>query len=89
MVCFYLLLLMLPYGIVFGYGMGYRAALFVPFFTILCVDAALRKYLLTFAAMLLSIDFLYRYDPITCDSLHPLVNNRKIRSAFFGWFLTH
>jgi 4-amino-4-deoxy-L-arabinose transferase-like glycosyltransferase len=86
MMCFYMLLLMPSYSIIFGEGMCYRTLLFVPFFTILFVDAASKRHFLIFTAMLLFLDFMYCYDPITCNEIHRPVNNQKLWTALFGSF---
>jgi hypothetical protein len=80
------LLLVLPYGIVFGYGMEYRMLLFVPFFAILCTDVAPRRLLLSFTLLLLLVDALYCINPIISDSFRMPVNDETFWTAFARWF---
>jgi hypothetical protein len=75
LVSFLMLLCVMPYGLLLGDAMNWRALLFLPFFAVLCVEAAPARYLALFGALLLSVDVLYLIDPITTDSLHYLAND--------------
>jgi hypothetical protein len=80
-----ILLLVLPYGLVFGYGLGYRILMFVPFFAVLCADVAPRKLALGFVVLLLAVDALYCIDPITTNAIHLPVNDETFWSACSRW----
>lgn len=79
------LFLVLPYGVVFGYGMGYRMLLFAPFFAVLCTDVAPRKMVLSFVVLLLVVDALYCFDPITTYEYRVPVNHETFWTAFSRW----
>jgi len=69
-ISFLVLLFSIPLGLVFGYYLNYRALMYVPFFTVLCVAVASNKHLLGFAILLLAVDIVYCIDPITTNLLH-------------------
>lgn len=50
-----MLLIAYPYGLVFGYGLGYRQLMFVPYFSILCATVMTKKHMTTLISVLLSI----------------------------------
>jgi hypothetical protein len=79
---FITLLFALPYGLVFGYTLNYRALLFVPFFVLLCVNIAEKKHLLGFVMLLLCMDVLYCIDPINTDMLHYPVNKESLWDSY-------
>jgi hypothetical protein len=72
--CFLFLLMSLPYGLIFGYGLNYRSLQFVPFFAILNGRLIPRQYAVAFVSFLLLIDVVYCIDPITVNELHLPVN---------------
>jgi hypothetical protein len=82
--CFLVLLLSMPYGIVFGRELSYRALMFVPFFAILAVDVARKRPLQCFVALLLLIDLVYCLDPMTTDNMHYPANRDTFVSALSG-----
>jgi hypothetical protein len=54
-----MLLMAFPYGLVFGYGLGYRQLMFVPYFSVLCAAIMTRKHMATLTWILLSISVFY------------------------------
>jgi hypothetical protein len=78
--CLLVLLLSMPYGIVFGRELSYRALIFVPFFAILAVNVASNRSLQYFVALLLLIDLVYCLDPMTSENMHYPAN----RDTFFS-----
>ena len=83
-VCLLVLLLSLPYGIIFDRELSYRALLFVPFFAILAADVARKRPLQCFVALLLLIDLVYGLDPMTTDTMHYPANGDTFVSAVLG-----
>jgi hypothetical protein len=82
--CLLVLLLSMPYGIVFGRELSYRALMFVPFFAILAVDVARKRPLQCFVALLLLIDLVFCLDPMTTDDVHYPANRDTFVSAVLG-----
>jgi hypothetical protein len=82
--CVLVLLLSMPYGIVFGRELSYRALIFVPFFAILAVDVARKRPLQCFVALLLLIDLVFCLDPMTTDNMHYPANRDTFLSALSG-----
>jgi hypothetical protein len=82
--CLLVLLLSMPYGIVFGRELSYRALLFVPFFAILAVDVSRKRPLQYFVALLLLIDLVFCLDPMTTDNMHYPANRDSFFSALSG-----
>jgi hypothetical protein len=68
--CLLVLLLSMPYGIVFERELSYRALMFVPFFAILAVEVARKRPLQFFVALLLLIDLVFCLDPMTTENMH-------------------
>ncbi len=68
--CFLFLLMSLPYGLIFGYGLNYRSLQFVPFFALLAGRLIPRQLAIAFVSLLLVVDIVYCIDPISVDSLH-------------------
>ncbi len=68
--CFLFLLMSLPYGVIFGYGLNYRSLQFVPFFALLIGRLIPRQYAIAFVSFLLLIDVVYCVDPISVNELH-------------------
>ncbi|MEO8156437.1 MAG: glycosyltransferase family 39 protein [Betaproteobacteria bacterium] len=66
------LLTALPYGLVFGYGLGYRQLMFVPFFSILCAELLTKSHLKILLWILLCISVIYSFDPISTTDLYTL-----------------
>ncbi len=54
-----MLLMILPYGVVFQYNMSYRSLIFLPFFALLCVDVLDRRHLIGLAGLLFSATLLW------------------------------
>ena len=71
---FLFLLMSLPYGLIFGYGLNYRSLQFVPFFALLIGRLIPRQYAIAFVSFLLLVDVVYCIDPITVNALHTPVN---------------
>lgn len=67
---FLFLLMSLPYGLIFGYGLNYRSLQFVPFFALLIGLSIPRQYAIAFLSLLLLVDVVYCIDPITVNALH-------------------
>jgi hypothetical protein len=82
--CLLILLLSMPYGIVFGRELSYRALMFVPFFAILAADVAHKRPLQWFVALLLLIDLVYCLDPMTTGTMHYPANGGTFLSALSG-----
>jgi hypothetical protein len=82
--CLLILLLSMPYGIVFGRELSYRALMFVPFFAILAADVARKRPLQWFVALLLLIDLVYCLDPMTTGTMHYPANGGTFLSALSG-----
>jgi hypothetical protein len=72
--CFLFLLMSLPYGLIFGYGLNYRSLQFVPFFAIVIGRLIPRQYAVAFVAFLLLVDAVYCVDPITVNRGHIPIN---------------
>jgi hypothetical protein len=68
--CFLFLLMSLPYGLIFGYGLNYRSLQFVPFFALVIGRLIPRQYAIAFVSFLLLIDVVYCIDPISANELH-------------------
>jgi len=68
--CFMFLLMSLPYGLVFGYGLNYRSLQFVPFFALLAGRLIPRQFAIAFLSLLLVVDIVYCIDPVTVNGLH-------------------
>jgi hypothetical protein len=68
--CILLLLLTIPYGLLFGRQLGYRMLMFVPFFAILAVDVARPRPLRVFLVLLVLMDVVYCLDPMTTNTRH-------------------
>jgi Dolichyl-phosphate-mannose-protein mannosyltransferase len=83
--CLLVLTLAVPYGLVFGNHLNYRALMFVPFFAILAADVGRKRPLQYLVVVLLLIDLVYCLDPITVDAMHYPVNKDTFPSALLGW----
>ena len=83
--CLLVLMLSVPYGLVFGNLLTYRALMFVPFFAILAADVGRKRPLQCLVVVLLLIDLVYCLDPITVDAMHYPVNQDTFPSALLGW----
>jgi len=69
---FFVLLLSYPYGIVFEPFLDcYRSLLFLPFFSILCVDLLNERYLKFVLLGVVMISMIYLLDPISTSNGHP------------------
>jgi hypothetical protein len=75
--CFLFLLISLPYGLIFGYGLNYRSLQFVPFFALLVGRLIPRQYAIAFVSILLLVDVVYCIDPITANEIHIPVNHDR------------
>jgi len=73
--CFLFLLMSLPYGLIFGYGLNYRSLQFVPFFALIIGRLIPRQYAIAFVSFLLLIDVVYCIDPITVNEIHTQVKH--------------
>lgn len=82
--CLLVLLLSLPYGIIFERELSYRALLFVPFFAILAADVGRKRALQWLVALFLLIDLVYCLDPMTTDTMHYPANRDTFGSALWG-----
>lgn len=54
-----MLLMVLPYGLVFEYAVSYRSLMYLPFFAILCADVLNRRNLASIALLFLFVTLLY------------------------------
>jgi hypothetical protein len=76
---YWFLLIGLPYGIMFGYGLAYRYLVFVPFFAALCVLMMPKRALVTLIALLLCVDVIYCSDPLSSGGmLHSPANRATL-----------
>jgi hypothetical protein len=64
----YMMLLVIPYQIVFGRWLSYRYLLFLPFFIFLLVELVQTKYLRWLMVFVLIIDVIMLIDPMTAGS---------------------
>jgi hypothetical protein len=76
--CFLFLLMSLPYGLIFGYGLNYRSLQFVPFFALLAGRLIPRQFAIAFVSLLLVVDIVYCIDPVTVDGLHTPIKHAKL-----------
>lgn len=83
--CLLVLLLSVPYGLVFEHRLTYRTLMFVPFFAILAADVGRKGPLQYLVALLLIIDLVYCIDPMTVDTMHYPANTDTFLSALSGW----
>ena len=67
-----MLLVALPYGLIFGHALGYRSLMFVPFFAGLCSEFLGQRSLKTIIAVFIFVNLVLIVDPITTDTLHTL-----------------
>jgi hypothetical protein len=67
-----MLLLVVPYGIIFGYAMNWRYLMFLPFFSIFCVEVLSRRNLGVLAGVLLSLTVTHALDVISIPIGEPL-----------------
>lgn len=81
---FLVLLLVLPYGLVFGYYMSYRALMFVPFFVILCITSSSRASLMALLAVFALFDVMLCIDPVTTDIIHTPPTSETLVQAIAG-----
>jgi len=80
------LLMALPYGLVFGYGLGYRQLMFVPFFSILSAEVLTKSHLKILMWILLCISVLYGFDPISTSDLYAPANREGLVESAMRWF---
>jgi hypothetical protein len=66
---FFFLLLVFPYAILFGDGLGYRSLMFLPFFALIAAEVLDRRALLATIAAFLVVDLVFVVDPITSIGL--------------------
>lgn len=76
--CFLFLLMLLPYGLIFGYALNYRSLQFVPFFALIVGRMIPKQYAIAFVSFLLLIDIVYCIDPITVNEIHAPVKHDNI-----------
>jgi hypothetical protein len=77
--------LSVPYGLVFGNLLTYRALMFVPFFAILVADVSRKRPLQCLVIVLLLIDLVYCLDPMTVDAMHYPVDKNPVPTTALGW----
>ena len=66
---FFFLLLVFPYAIIFGDGLGYRSLMFLPFFALIAAEVLGRRMLIATIAAFLLVDLVFVVDPITSTGL--------------------
>jgi dolichyl-phosphate-mannose-protein mannosyltransferase len=66
---FFFLLLVFPYALVFGDGLGYRSLMFLPFFALIAAEVLGRRMLLATIAAFLLVDLVFVVDPISSTGL--------------------
>lgn len=84
--CFLFLLMSLPYGLIFGYGLNYRSLQFLPFFALMAgrLLTGRRRLAVAFLAILLLVDVVYCIDPMTANDLH----TRASQDSFWSGLLS-
>jgi hypothetical protein len=82
--CFLFLLMSLPQGLTFGYGLNYRSLQFIPFFALLMGYLTPRRYAIALVSVLLLVDVVYCIDPITANEGHVPVSSDKFWPALLG-----
>jgi hypothetical protein len=82
--CFLFLLISLPYGLIFGYGLNYRSLQFVPFFALIVGKFCSRKFAIALVSLLVTVDIVYCFSPINVDGLHRQVNSDTVWRAPLG-----
>jgi hypothetical protein len=63
--CFFFLLMMFPYGLVFGQGLTYRSLMFAPFFCLAAVRLSTLRWCAPAIAVLALVDLLVLVDPLS------------------------
>lgn len=81
-----IVLLSVPFGLVFGHSLGYRSLLFVPFFAIACGDVLGPRALRWLCLLLAGISLLYVIDPVTTSDATYIVEDRTFLEAIGRWF---
>lgn len=66
----YSLLLLLPFGVVFGYTLTYRYLMILPFFVMVAADFATEKTLVAATILTGIYALLFLLDPINTDNIH-------------------
>jgi Dolichyl-phosphate-mannose-protein mannosyltransferase len=82
--CFLFLLMSLPYGLIFGYGLNYRSLQFIPFFGLLIGRLMPKQCAIIFVSFLLMADVVYCIEPITANEGHVPINHDEFWPALFG-----
>jgi hypothetical protein len=72
-ISFIFLLMMLPYRIIFGSGLGYRSLIFVPFLCIVASRMTTLRWGLSAAAFLAVVSFVMLLDPFAAQGLSRVV----------------
>lgn len=62
---FFFLMLVFPYAVLFGDGLGYRSLMFLPFFALIAAEVLPRRMLLATIAAFLVVDLVFVVDPIS------------------------
>lgn len=76
-----LVVLLLPFGLVFGHDLNYRVLMFLPFWIILCVEVGDRRILSVFLVIIAMVTCAYCVDPITTDRIHHPGNTDTLYDA--------
>ena len=80
-----IMLIVTPYGIVFGYDvLMYRALPFVPFFALLATSIAKPRHAWVLVGLLCVLNVLLLIDPVTTDRIHMPANNLTLIGQAFG-----
>jgi hypothetical protein len=66
---FFFLLLVFPYALLFGDGLGYRSLMFLPFFALIAAEVLGRRMLLATIAAFLLVDLVFVVDPISSTGM--------------------
>jgi hypothetical protein len=83
--CFLFLLMSLPYGLIFGYGLNYRSLQFVLLFSLLIGRLIPRQYAIAFLSFLLLVDAVYCADPMTVNEIHVPITHDKFSLIILSW----
>lgn len=81
--CFFFLLMIFPYGAVFGQGLGYRSLMFVPFFCLAAVRLSNARWCVLSIAVLALADLLLLVDPITARGSVLAVSDQTLVNMLF------
>lgn len=80
-----IVLLSVPFGLVFSHVLDYRSLFFVPFFAIACADLLERRPLRILVFVLAGISLVYAVDPITTSRATHSADGRTFLQSLGSW----